>query len=314
MLDQSRTRLFEKCAWGTLAAAVVVIIWGAVVRATGSGAGCGAHWPLCNGVVVPLAPRTATIIEFTHRLSSGVLVVLSIALVVLAWRWYPRGHAARRGAVWSFVFVLIEAGIGAGIVLLQLVEHNASALRAGYVAAHLTNTMFLVAAFTVTVRAARVRPGAPPGASRPGWARPLTVGLAAVVGVCAAGAVVALGDTLFPARSLAAGLSADMDPAAHFLIRLRLWHPVFATLTSLYLVAILTQGPMDHPGAALSSRFTIGFILLQVALGAVNVLMLAPLAIQMAHLLVSNLLWIALVWTRLSGHREALAAEQGRAS
>jgi heme A synthase len=283
--------------------AVVVIIWGAVVRATGSGAGCGAHWPLCNGVVVPLAPRIATVIEFTHRLSSGLLVVLSIALVAVAWRWYPPGHAVRRAALWSFVFVLIEAAIGAGIVLLQLVEHNASALRAGYVAAHLTNTMFLVAMFTASVRAARLRPGAPPGLGRPGWKRPLAVGLAAVVGVCAAGAVVALGDTLFPARSLAAGLSADLDPAAHFLIRLRLWHPVFATVTSLYLVAILTQGPMDHPGAALSSRCAIGLVVIQVALGAVNVLTLAPLAIQMAHLLVSNLLWIALVWTWLAGER-----------
>src|ERR1043165_6000488 len=71
-------RTFTRFAWFTLTITVVVIVWGAVVRATGSGAGCGSHWPLCNGVVVPIAPRAATVIEFVHRLTSGLAMILSI--------------------------------------------------------------------------------------------------------------------------------------------------------------------------------------------------------------------------------------------
>jgi hypothetical protein len=93
----------------TLGYAIAVIIWGAVVRATSSGAGCGAHWPLCNGEVVPLAPRVQTVIEFAHRTTSGLILLLTAALVWAARSSYPAGHAARRAAGWSMVFVLIEA-------------------------------------------------------------------------------------------------------------------------------------------------------------------------------------------------------------
>jgi heme A synthase len=123
-------RAFERLAWVVLIYGVLVIVWGAVVRATGSGAGCGAHWPLCNGDVVPLAPALATVIEFIHRSTSGVILILTALLVWAAFRTFPAGHAARRAAIWSMVFVLIEAAVGAGIVLLRLVQDNASLLRA----------------------------------------------------------------------------------------------------------------------------------------------------------------------------------------
>ncbi len=301
-------RMFERGAWLTLACAVVVIVWGAVVRATGSGAGCGAHWPLCNGQIVPLAPRVSTIIEFTHRASSGLLVVLTAGLAVMAWRLFPPRHGARRAAAASFVFVMLEAAIGAGIVLLGLVERNASALRAGYIAAHLVNTMLLVAALTATAWASRPRPAGTSGAARLRLRRGVAVGLGALVVVSAAGAVVALGDTLFPQASLAAGLAADFNPTSHALVRLRYWHPLVAIGTSLYLSVILGRGDaLDDPAVRPAARITIALVVAQVALGALNVLTLAPLTIQMAHLLVSNLLWIALVWVWLQLRPTSLA-------
>src|SRR6185503_9690780 len=120
-MPAERVQKFVRFAWFTLAITVVVIVWGAVVRATGSGAGCGAHWPLCNGDVVPLAPQLATVIEFVHRSTSGVILILTVLLVWSSFRAFPAGHAARRASVWSMVFVLIEAAVGAGIVLLRLV-------------------------------------------------------------------------------------------------------------------------------------------------------------------------------------------------
>jgi cytochrome c oxidase assembly protein subunit 15 len=294
-------RTFERFAWGVLTYAVVVIVWGAVVRATGSGAGCGQHWPLCNGEVIPLAPALATIIEFGHRVSSGLIVVLTVALAGAAFLTFPRAHPARRAAGLAVLFVAVEAAIGAGIVLLQLVEHNASALRAAYVAVHLVNTMFLTAALTATAWSARPRPAGWLAERRAAWSPWLTAGLLAVLVVAASGAVVALGDTLFPQATLAAGLAADFDPASHALTRLRVWHPVVAVLTSLYLIGVLFwSDAWEDAALRRPTRLAVGLIAGQLALGAVNLLALAPLSLQMAHLLVSNALWVALVWIRLT--------------
>ena len=60
-------RLLTRFAWFTVFYNVLVILWGALVRASGSGAGCGNHWPLCNGQVIPVSPGWHTVIEFTHR-------------------------------------------------------------------------------------------------------------------------------------------------------------------------------------------------------------------------------------------------------
>ncbi len=290
-------RAFERLAWSVLAYAIAVIVWGAVVRATGSGAGCGAHWPLCNGAVVPPSPALQTLIEFGHRTTSGVILLLTVLLVAAAFRTYPAGHVARRATVWSMVFVLIEAGVGAGIVLLRLVEHNASALRAGYVGVHLANTLVLVGMYVWAVFSARPRPvtaGAAVVARLAPW---VSAGLVGMLIVSAAGAIVALGDTLFPTTSLRDGFAADFDPTSHFLIRLRIWHPLLAAALSLYVLTVLVRGDApDQPAVQTPTRWAMALVLGQVVLGVVNLVFRAPLVLQMAHLLVSNLLWVALVW------------------
>jgi heme A synthase len=270
---------FERFAWTVLVYGILVIIWGAVVRATGSGAGCGAHWPLCNGEVVPLAPRLQTVIELLHRSTSGIILILTALLVWFSRRVFPAFHAVRRAAIWSMVFVLIEAAVGAGIVLLRLVEDNASALRAGYIAVHLMNTLVLVGMYTWTVFASRERlitwtPVV--AATREPWLR---MGLVGMLVVCAAGAVVALGDTLFPQQSIAAAFAADFDATSHFLIRLRMWHPLLAVALAVYLMVVITQNDsLDEPTLRRPARLALGLLLGQIALGIVNVLALAPLS------------------------------------
>src|SRR6187431_2331429 len=120
-----QVRRFVRFAWLTLGITVVVIVWGAVVRATSSGAGCGSHWPLCNGQVMPRAPTTATLIELTHRVTSGLALVMVVVLVVWCRRLLPPGHPARRAAFASLVLVLVEAAVGAGLVLFELVGSDA---------------------------------------------------------------------------------------------------------------------------------------------------------------------------------------------
>jgi cytochrome c oxidase assembly protein subunit 15 len=287
-----------KLAWLVVAWNLVVILWGAFVRATGSGAGCGQHWPLCNGVALPRDPTVETVIEFTHRATSGLALLALLALVVAVWRARPAGHPARRAAGWSMLFMLTEAGVGAGLVLFELVADNQSMARALFMAVHLANTFLLLGAMTLTARWLEDRPGGLSIAGRGGRAAllgALTVGLL-VVGV--SGAVAALGDTLFPATSLAHALEQDLSPTSHALLRLRVIHPTLATLVALALIVVAPRLPIDGPArpARVGPGTRVALLAgAQVVLGAVNVLLLAPVWLQIAHLLLADLLWIALV-------------------
>jgi heme a synthase len=282
-------------AWAVLVYNIGVILWGAYVRATGSGAGCGEHWPLCNGVVLPRDPTSATIIEFSHRVTSGVALASVIALLVLVRRAFAPGHPARRGAAWTVVFMLTEAAVGAGLVLFQLVADNATMARAMFMAVHLLNTFVLIGWLTLT---AWWVSGGEAVSLRDSGGRGLGISIATIglllVGI--SGAVAALGNTLYPDGSLAEGLAADLSPASHFLIRLRILHPAFAVFTALGLVFGASRLAKDRGRAATRlARAVSALAAAQLVLGAINVALLAPVWLQLIHLLVADLLWIAFV-------------------
>jgi heme A synthase len=284
-------------AWIVVAYTLAVILWGAFVRATGSGAGCGQHWPLCNGEVVPRAPAIETIIELTHRVTSGLALLAVVALVFVVWRHRPKGHPARQAAGWSLVFMLTEAGVGAGLVLFELVADNASLARALFMAVHLANTFLLLAAMTLTARWLHDGPAGLAAAGRGG--RAVTLGLLAggllLVGV--SGAVAALGDTLFPATSLAHGLEQDLSPTSHVLLRLRLIHPTLAAVVALALIVVSPRIPTGSEALwGLGPGQWVALLAgVQSAMGVLNVLLLAPVWLQLVHLLLADLLWIAVM-------------------
>jgi heme A synthase len=281
-------------AWGVLAYNIAVILWGAYVRASGSGAGCGEHWPLCNGVLLPRDPGLATVIEFSHRITSGLALISVVVLLVWVWRTCGSGHPARRGAAWTVFFMLTEAAVGAGLVLFQLVADNATMARAMFMAVHLLNTFILLGALTLT---AWWLEGGEAWSPAGHGGRTLGFGVATVglllVGV--SGAVAALGNTLYPDGSLAEGLAADLSATSHFLIRLRILHPTFAILTGLGL--IFGAPRLATPGGTSGrlARAVASLAAVQLALGAINVALLAPVWMQIVHLLVADLLWIAFV-------------------
>ena len=292
MTPSPTQRAFLRYAACVLAYNLAVVLWGAYVRATGSGAGCGNHWPLCNGVVVPQAPALTTIIEFTHRASSGIDVVLVGMLVVWAWRAFPRGHMVRFGATLSAIFLTTEALIGAALVKLEHVAHNASAGRAYSLSAHLINTLTLLACLTLTVwwasGGSRLRMR-----QRSSWFAAPGIALAVLVGI--SGAIAALGDTLFPASSLAAGFRQDFDPASSIFLRLRLLHPLLALITGAWLIFYAEATAFRLPSAKRFARILEAAVALQLAAGASNLLLLAPVWMQMVHLLLADLVWISLV-------------------
>ncbi len=288
---------FPVYAWCVLGTNLLVILWGALVRATGSGAGCGRHWPLCNGEVLPQSPAAATLVEYTHRATSGLALLLVVVLFWWSRRGFPRGHLARTSATWSLVFILTEAGVGAGLVLGRLVGDNDSMVRAGYLAVHLLNTFLLLAALAMTAHWSGAGSPSGLGADRPAARWTLAAGLLAVLVVAMTGAIAALGDTLFPSATLREGLQADSSPTAHLLIRLRVLHPLAAVLTGIYVatVAVLQGRRLGSTGRFNWSTAVVGLVLLQLALGVTNWLLLAPTALQLAHLLVADLLWVSLV-------------------
>lgn len=293
MVKLSRFALY---AWFVVGYNVFVILWGAYVRASGSGAGCGSHWPLCNGEAIPRAPQLATVIEFTHRLTSGLALLLVVGLVVWAFRAFEKKHPVRRGAVLSLIFILTEALIGAGLVLFELVADNASIARAMFMSVHLINTFILMAFLTLTAwwasggERVQIR-----GQGVINWL--LGMVLLGTLVLAVSGAVAALGDTLFPSNSLAAGLSDDFSPTAHLLIRLRLLHPVLAITVGI--AAILIAGIVSflRPGGRvrLWAWMVTGLVVVQLLAGLLNVALLAPIWLQLIHLLLADMLWLALV-------------------
>ena len=265
---------------------VLVILWGAVVRATGSGAGCGNHWPLCNGDFFPHHPRLATVIEFTHRSMSGVYTTLVAVLVAWTFLARLRGDRVRKAVLWSGVLLLTEALLGAVLVKGGYVEQNASNMRVLVQCVHFTNTMLLMAALTLTwwwlaEREATLQTGVT--ARGIAW-----TALAATVVVGATGSVAALADTLFPSPSLRAGLAQDFAASAPLLVRMRWLHPS---------AALVGLGCAIWLSLALRSRarWLLALIAAQFVLGGADVLLLAPVWMQVLHLLGADLYWIALI-------------------
>ncbi|HEY0321281.1 MAG TPA: COX15/CtaA family protein [Pyrinomonadaceae bacterium] len=293
---EQRGGWFSIYAWVVLAFNLLVILWGAYVRASGSGAGCGSHWPLCNGEVVPRARPVETLIELTHRTTSGFALILVSVLLVWAFRAYPRKHPARLGAVLSIFFIITEALIGAGLVLFGFVADNDSIGRAVYLSIHLVNTFLLLAALALTAwwasggRALRLR-------NQGALLLILCAGLVGALVLGISGAITALGDTLFPASTLGGGLRDDFSSTAHILIRLRVLHPTIAVAVSALLIFAARFAATNRPGK-MTKRFAWALALLmliELCAGLINLFLLAPIPMQIVHLLLADLVWTALV-------------------
>jgi heme A synthase len=299
--EMTAQKRFVDYAWFVLAFSIAVVLWGAGVRATGSGAGCGDNWPLCNGGWIPRASQLHTIIEFTHRVTSGpMLGLLVIGLVALAFRLFPRRHAVRRFASLALLFTVTEALIGAALVLLGHVAANTSPNRASTLAIHLVNTMVLLACLALTAwfAAASANGRTGPSTEKPVSRTLLGFALLAFLTIGVTGAIAALGDTLFPSSSLAQGIRQDLLPSAHIFVRLRIWHPIVAGLLGCFLIGLAIGIVIYKKPAAVARRLALAvafLTLVQTALGAMNVLLLAPVWMQITHLFVADLLWLALV-------------------
>lgn len=274
---------------------VLVILFGAFVRASGSGAGCGAHWPLCNGKVIPTEPVIETVIEFTHRITSGFSLLIVFLLVFIVFKYFPKGNFCRKAVSSALFFTILEALLGAGLVLFKLVGDNDSVIRAIVISIHLLNTFMLLGSLVLLYDWS--------GKDRSTnivvpkrklfWLVLLTI---SILLLSMSGAITALGDTLFPATSLKEGIQQDLSSSVHFLIELRIFHPLIAVLTIFLILAMLKYGlHINSEENKKLSNLIVVFFLLQLFLGGLNVVLLAPIWMQIIHLLVANLIWISFV-------------------
>jgi heme A synthase len=299
---------YARFAWFVVAFNVIVIVWGAFVRASGSGAGCGDHWPDCGG-------DTATVeflIELTHRVLTGLDTPLVIGLVVWGWRAYPAGHPVRRDSAWSLGLLVTEALIGAALVKFGYVKDNVSPMRAVWMGGHLLNTNAMLAAMALTAWSAssdaRVRVRSHAGVA---WA--VAGAMVMVLAAGMTGAIAALADTLFRASSLREGLAQDSVAGAHLFLRLRALHPFVAVLAAVVTlsatsITVAVRGARPVKRAARALRIA---VLAQVAGGLLNVVLLAPIAMQHVHLVIADAVWVALIVLGASALRDDVAADAG---
>jgi len=283
---------YARFTWFVLAYNVLVVLWGAFVRATGSGAGCGAHWPVCNGVVIPREPALETMIEFSHRLSSGLAFILVLILIIWAFRSYAKGDKIRSAASWAMFFMITESLVGASLVLFRWVAADDSVPRVFVMGLHLINTFLLLAFIALTGYYAS-------GGNRVRFRGQGSAGTLAVLALIAmlimsvSGGMIALGDTLV----LSEGVSPEESPVAAFLISIRLMHPTIAILVSVFLIIVSRYFAAARPSRYTSraAQMILIFALVELGVGLVNVVLQAPVWIQIVHLLIASSLWLATV-------------------
>jgi heme a synthase len=286
----------RRFAWGVLVYFVATILWGSIVRSTGSGDGCGNHWPLCNGTVLQQSPTMQTIIEFTHRVTAALDLIFVLGLIVWTWRSTVAGHMARWAASAAVFLTLTEGLLGALLVKLGLTAQSRSPMRAPFLALHLSNTLLLVAALALAAHLLARRQGFRWREIRLTAPIATSIGMVAILVVAVTGSLAALGDTLFPATSLSESLTQDLSSTSNWLVRWRWTHPAIAVLAAIFVIWLLVRagrrGSWDNRRL---SALIIVLLVAQYVLGLVDVWLLAPVWMQVMHLLGADALWSALV-------------------
>lgn len=297
MSSESKRSTFSKYAWFALFYNVVVILWGVFLRASHSGDGCGQHWLTCGGEAIPSAPELKTVIEFSHRITTMIAGFVVIALLIWAFRAFSKGHIVRKMAAWSFIFIVIEGALGGGLVLTGNVAGNWTPERPYWTAGHLINTFILVAFLALTAwYSERERHAARALSGKVLWL--ILAGVAAIFITGISGSMAALTNMLFPSATIAEGIAKDFAPDSHILLRLRILHPILSIFTAIFLVFIsgwIKRVSGDDKYVAWWSNALSVLVMVQIAFGAATLLMLAPIVMQLGHLLLADLVWIAFI-------------------
>lgn len=293
---------FAKFAWFVLAYNIVVIIWGVFLRASKSGDGCGQHWLTCHGEVVPSAPELKTVIEFSHRITTsldGFIVIGLLIWAFLRWKSAKSGenNLLLKMAIGSFIFVIIEGALGAGLVLTGNTAENLTAARPFWMAGHLITTLVLLTFLTLTAWFAsggKIFDFRAPAKIL----RLLGLGIFGILLIGTSGSIAALSSMIFPSDTLTEGIAKDFSATSNILLRLRVSHPILSVSVGVYLFFLAGWFKKIFAESAQVNRWAnvlSGLILIQIASGAITLLTLAPIVMQIVHLFLADAVWISFV-------------------
>jgi protoheme IX farnesyltransferase len=297
MNTQVKLTKFAKYAWFVLAYNIVVILWGVFLRASKSGDGCGQHWLTCHGEIIPSALEMKTVIEFSHRITSGLAFIAVLILVIWAFRAFSKGSILRKTSLISFIFIITEALVGAGLVLTGNTAETLTAARPFWMIGHLTNTFILLAFLSLTAWFAS---GGKPFnfKAEPKVLILLMLAITGIFFVGMTGSVAALSNMLFPSQSLAEGLQQDFSSTSHILLRLRIFHPISSIAVGVFLIFLAGWLRKQEQNDLWINRWSNALsllVLLQIAFGAVTLLTGAPIIMQLIHLFLADAVWISFI-------------------
>ncbi|GIU82610.1 MAG: heme A synthase [Acidobacteria bacterium] len=288
---------FSRYAWLVLAYNIVVILWGVFLRASKSGDGCGQHWLTCHGEIIPSAPELKTLIEFSHRVTSALAFFAVLGLLIWAFRKFEKGNVIRKTSLGAFIFIVTEALVGAGLVLTGNTAENLTPTRPFWMAGHLINTFILLAFLSLTAWFAsggkefsfKVSPKA---------LLLILVALLGILFVSLTGSIAALSNLVFPSGSLMEGLAKDFSATSHPLVRLRISHPIVSIFVSVYLIffaELVKRMANNAKNVAYWAKALSVLTIVQLFSGAITLLTLSPILMQVTHLLLADLIWISFV-------------------
>ena len=271
-----------------LTTSILSILAGAIVRATGSGDGCGASWPTCNGRVIPSLGTSSEIIEFSHRSISGVLLIVTLLLFVKSKD--PDTPLLHKKIInYLTFFVLLEAAIGAVIVIYEWVGLNSSLPRIIAVPLHLVNTFALLGFYTLIFYLLRESENKLSNF----FDKRIKIAFVLFFLTGATGSITALADVLFPSASFVEGFIEDFDSTSEVLTRLRILHPFVSTILSIFLFSESNRFKKEF---AIDTSIIKVLVIVGVILGVLNVVSNIILPLSILHLLLADLLWITYVY------------------
>jgi heme a synthase len=289
---------FAKYAWFVLIYNLLVIVWGVFLRASKSGDGCGEHWLTCNGEIIPSAPELKTVIEFSHRIMSSLDGLFALILLIWVFRKFERGNFLRKTGLLSFIFVLIEGAVGGLLVLTGSTANSLTPMRPVYMSAHLVSTFTLLAVLALTAWYANYSETTFDfkASRKVFWLLAIAVFGVFMVGI--SGSTAALSSMLFPVETLSQGFAQDFSDTSHILLRLRILHPIFSVLLAVYLFFIATWFKKVSSADVWTHRWASvlqGLVVLQLIIGGLTLITLAPIVMQIIHLLLADFVWISIV-------------------
>ncbi len=277
----------NQLSFSGLIVSILSIIAGAIVRATGSGDGCGSSWPTCNGEIIPKLDSSSELIEFSHRFISGFLLIITLIIFIKSFQ--DNVPILQKRIIWLLTFfVLLEALIGAVIVVYEWVGLNSSSPRIIAVPLHLVNTFGLLGAYTVLFHLTKNLKNS----LNNFFDRGFKIGIFLFLLSGATGSIAALADVIFPSESFIVGLTEDFDSNSEVLTRLRILHPIVATALSAYLYSEANRLQKEYKIVTKNIK---ALIIFAVLLGVLNVVSNIILPLSILHLLMADLLWVAYV-------------------